>query len=106
MDHPVVESGRRPIGEWHRHFEERKIAGVCAGVAHQLDVPLTVVRATFILLALLPGFSAAGVFLYLILWFLMPEEPGAHSGLDRIVQVVNTLTGDRADETEPRERER
>ena len=93
VDQPAVQSGRSSLREWHRRFDERKIAGVCAGIAHQMDLPLTLVRAAFVVLAVVPGFSAAGVFLYLALWFLMPANPGASSGLDRVVDLVSTLSG-------------
>lgn len=51
----------------------RMIAGVCAGLANYLGVDATVVRLIFVLLAL---FAAGGVLLYLILWLIMPMEPG------------------------------
>ncbi len=51
----------------------RMIAGVCAGLAKYLGVDATVVRLIFVLLAL---FAAGGVLLYLILWLIMPMEPG------------------------------
>jgi phage shock protein PspC (stress-responsive transcriptional regulator) len=93
MSEPVAGQQRRQLREWNRDLEEKKIAGVCAGISSQLDIPVTVVRAIFVLLAL-PNFSSVGVVAYLALWFLMPAGPGQESGLDRVVAAVNRLTGD------------
>ena len=84
---------RRHAREWNRDLEEKKIAGVCAGISSQLDLPVTAVRAAFVLLAL-PNFSSVGIVAYLTLWFLMPASPDQESGLDRVVAAVNRLTGD------------
>lgn len=82
----------RPRGfeEWHRGFPERKLAGVCAGVAHALRVSVTAVRVGFLLLALLHGLGLA---LYAILWFLLPPHPGGRSGLDRLIEAGQALFG-------------
>lgn len=51
---------------------ERKIAGVCAGVAEYFDFDVTMVRLVWLLVAL---FGGGGLIAYLIAWILMPEEP-------------------------------
>jgi phage shock protein PspC (stress-responsive transcriptional regulator) len=93
MNQPTDGQLRRQLGEWSRDLEEKKIAGVCAGISSQLGLPVTAVRAIFVLLAL-PHFSSVGIALYLILWFLMPARPGESSGLDRVVDTVSGLVGD------------
>ena len=52
---------------------DRKLAGVCGGIAEYLGVDPTVVRIVYLVLTL---FSVAfpGVLLYLILWALIPEK--------------------------------
>jgi phage shock protein PspC (stress-responsive transcriptional regulator) len=85
-----VVGGLRDPGEWHRGFEDRKLAGVCAAVAHNLHVSVTAVRAGFLLLALVHG---VGIVLYAILWFTFPDRPGGRSGLDRVMQALQTLFG-------------
>ena len=50
----------------------RKIAGVCAGVAEYFDLDLTLVRVVWLVLAL---FAGGGFIAYLIGWIVMPEEP-------------------------------
>lgn len=54
-----------------RSISDRKIAGVCGGLAQYLDVDPTVVRIIF-LIALLGG--SIGFWAYLIIWLVAPEE--------------------------------
>ena len=49
----------------------RKIAGVCGGLADYLGIDPTVVRIIFTLLFL---FAGGGFIIYLILWLIMPER--------------------------------
>ena len=93
MRQPVAGEMRRQQRDWNRNLEEKKIAGVCAGISSQMDIPVTVVRAIFVVLAL-PNFSSLGIVLYLTLWFLMPAGPDEESGLDRVVGAVSALAGD------------
>jgi len=83
--------GLRDPGEWHRGHGDRKIAGVCSAVAHNLSVSVTAVRATFVLLSLLHGFGLA---LYAVLWFVLPDGPGGRSAFDRGLDVIRDLVGD------------
>jgi phage shock protein PspC (stress-responsive transcriptional regulator) len=85
-----VNGGLRDPGEWHRGFHDRKLAGVCAAVAHNLHVSVTAVRAAFLLLALVHGI---GIVLYAILWFVLPDAPAGRSGLDRVMDALHTLFG-------------
>lgn len=57
----------------YRSTTDKKIAGVCGGIAQYLNIDSTVVRVVFILL-LLPG-GLPGLVPYLVLWIVMPEEP-------------------------------
>lgn len=50
---------------------DKKIAGVCSGVAKYFGVDPTVVRIAWALLVLLFG---VGIFLYLVCWLLMPDD--------------------------------
>ena len=52
---------------------DRKIAGVCGGVAEYFNVDATIVRVGFFLL-LLPG-GLPGFLPYVILWFVLPAKP-------------------------------
>ena len=85
-----LEGGLLDFGEWHRDVADRKLAGVCAAIAHNRHVSVTAVRAGFLLAALVHGL---GIVLYAILWFVWPAEPGGRSGLDRVIEAVRTLFG-------------
>jgi phage shock protein C len=52
----------------------RKIAGVCAGLAEYFDLDVTLVRVLWILVTI---FSAIifGIVGYIVAWIVMPEEP-------------------------------
>lgn len=52
-----------------RSGHDKKIAGVCAGVAHYLDMDSTIVRVIWGVLAF--GYGA-GVVAYIILWIIAP----------------------------------
>lgn len=51
------------------------IAGVCAGLAEAFDWNVKLVRLVFALAFFFGGFFPAGV-VYLLLWYLMEEDPG------------------------------
>ena len=53
-----------------RSRRDKKIAGVCGGLAQYFDIDATLVRVVFVLLAL---FSGGGLLLYVILWLVMPQ---------------------------------
>ena len=55
-----------------RRSNDKMIAGVCAGLAHYFDLDPTVIRIVYVLLSIFTAF--AGVFVYLILWLIMPKE--------------------------------
>ncbi|WP_092875205.1 envelope stress response membrane protein PspC [Izhakiella capsodis] len=60
----------------HRIPEEGKIKGVCAGIAHYLDIPVMLVRVITVL-SLFFGLFAFTVVLYIILSFVLdPRSPG------------------------------
>ncbi len=61
-----------PTRQLQRSRSNRRIAGVCGGLATFFSINPTLVRLIFVLLGL-PG-GAPGIVLYLILWFVMPEE--------------------------------
>ncbi len=71
-----------PHGYWHRVAEGKKIAGVCTGIAHQLDAPMLILwlRVFFVISII---FYMFGPILYVLLWLLMPaplEERQAGQG--------------------------
>jgi phage shock protein C len=59
----------------YRERTDRMLAGVCAGLAKNLDVDPVLVRVGFILGTFANGI---GILAYLILWILVPRRPYAH----------------------------
>jgi phage shock protein C len=59
-----------------RSTRNKMLGGVCGGIAEWLGWDPTVVRAGYVLLSF---FSAAfpGALVYVILWAVMPKQPGA-----------------------------
>ncbi|MDD9872833.1 MAG: PspC domain-containing protein [Deltaproteobacteria bacterium] len=90
MENTAFEQGRRKLAEWQRG-PERMIAGVCASMARQLEIPLPLVRGLFLVAAVVPSTRSAALLLYLALWFLTPPESGEPSGLDRVVNAVSSF---------------
>ncbi len=66
-----MEQGTRE--RWYRG-KDRILGGVCSGLAAGLHVDPLWIRIAFVLLALVQGI---GVFLYVVLWVVMPEQAGA-----------------------------
>lgn len=56
----------------YRSAVDRKLAGVCGGIASYFDIDPTIIRLAFILFAFCFG---GGLLAYLIAWIVMPEEP-------------------------------
>lgn len=63
---------------------DRKIAGVCGGLARYFDTDTAVVRLIFVVLGLLGG---SGVIVYLLAWLIMP----AASSTDDLLGQLRTL---------------
>jgi phage shock protein PspC (stress-responsive transcriptional regulator) len=53
-----------------RSINDRKIAGVCAGVADYFDFDPSIVRIIWLLTTLVPG---PNILVYIILWIALPE---------------------------------
>jgi phage shock protein PspC (stress-responsive transcriptional regulator) len=66
-------------GYWRRVREGKIIAGVCTGIAHQLDSPILIMplRLFFVITTVFYGF---GLILYAILWLLMPSPTDTGAG--------------------------
>jgi phage shock protein C len=58
----------------YRSQADRKLAGVCGGLAEYFNVDVTLVRILFVVLAVCGG---AGLLLYLAMWILVPDRSEA-----------------------------
>ena len=56
----------------YRSKKDRKIAGVCGGIAEYFDIDSNLVRLLTVLTLFLGG---AGVVTYIIAWIIIPETP-------------------------------
>jgi phage shock protein PspC (stress-responsive transcriptional regulator) len=56
-----------------RSVTDKKIAGVCGGVAEYFGVDATAVRLVWIVLSILCGAVVGGVIAYLIAWLIVPR---------------------------------
>lgn len=54
-----------------RSSTDRKIAGVCGGLAEYFNMDSTLIRVLFAAFTLLGG---AGILIYLVTWILTPEN--------------------------------
>jgi len=69
VGHPSYTSARL-----ERSRVDRKIAGVCSGFAHHLDLDVTLVRILWVFLTFASSLFP-GVLAYILAWIVMPEEP-------------------------------
>lgn len=53
-----------------RSRRDRKIAGVCGGLAEYSGIDATIIRVLFVVLALAGG---PGLLIYLALWVILPK---------------------------------
>ena len=56
----------------YRSVTDRKVAGVCGGIAKYLNIDTTVIRVIWAVFSL---FAFVGVIAYIVCAILIPEEP-------------------------------
>lgn len=61
-----------PVKRLMRSSRDKKIGGVCAGLAEYFDLDPTIVRVVWLLAIL---FGGTGLLVYLILWIVLPQAP-------------------------------
>jgi phage shock protein PspC (stress-responsive transcriptional regulator) len=66
-----VETGRRLF----RSMADRKVGGVCGGLAEYFGVDATPLRVLWVILSILPGAIAGGLIVYLLAWLVIPNAP-------------------------------
>ena len=67
-------SGHALSRTWYRSRTNRRIAGVCGGLADEFGISVTVLRLAFVLATLMSW--GVGLVVYLALWVVMPYRPG------------------------------
>jgi phage shock protein C len=61
-----------PTRKLYRSKTNRKLAGVCGGLAQYFNIDATLIRVLFVLLAVLGG---SGLVVYVAMWIIVPKEP-------------------------------
>jgi phage shock protein C len=72
-----------------RSSTDKKIAGVCAGLADYFDLDATIIRLCWLLLLFFVG---TGLLAYIVLWIVLPiapPEPANPAATSSSVQVVS-----------------
>jgi len=68
--HPPETASASSRGRLVRSINDRKIAGVCAGLADYFDLDPTIVRVIWALATFIPG---PNIIAYVVLWIVLPE---------------------------------
>jgi len=72
---PAASSARpapAPVKRLMRSSRDKKLGGVCAGLADYFDLDPTIVRIVWLLAVL---FAGTGLLVYVILWIALPLAP-------------------------------
>ena len=63
------------MGKFYRSSDEKVVAGVCAGLAHRLDLNMTGLRWVVALVTLF--LSGVPAIVYIVLWAILKARPTA-----------------------------
>jgi phage shock protein C len=66
----MTNSPERPYRRLTLSATDKKVAGVCGGIADYFGVDPTLVRLAAVVLALLGG---SGLLIYIVAWIIMPK---------------------------------
>ena len=80
-----VPAGSVAAARLTRSTRDRKVAGVCGGLAEYFHVDSTAVRVLWAILTIIPGAILLGVVAYLVVWFIMPIDPNSGFSIRRLV---------------------
>lgn len=61
-----------PENKLYRSISDRKLGGVCAGIAEYADISSWIIRILWIIVTIITG-GFFGILLYLLMWWLVPE---------------------------------
>jgi len=90
--------------DWRRSALDKRVAGVCGGLAKEFGIPAALLRLSFVLATLLAG--GAGLVIYAALWVIMAVEPTGgsyhheHGSQVRAPEPTRTV-GENASESPP-----
>ena len=79
-----------------RSLADRKLAGICGGIARYLDTDPVFIRVAWVILSIVPGTILLGVLAYVVAWIIVPEaEPGSEPvavGAQRMQRSAGNVT--------------
>ena len=79
-----------------RSQADRKLAGICGGIARYLDTDPVFIRVAWVILSIVPGTILLGVLAYVVAWIIVPEaEPGSEPvivGAKRMLRSADNVT--------------
>ncbi len=82
---PMTRSPEPSHGRLTLAATDKKIAGVCSGLAKYFNTDATLVRLIFLVLVVLGG---AGVIIYLIAWIIIPPAgPSTDDMIDQLLKL-------------------
>lgn len=67
-----ISTNNKPYKKLYRSKKDRKIAGVCGGLAEYFHMDPVWVRLLFVLFFLAGG---AALLVYIVMWIIVPNEP-------------------------------
>jgi phage shock protein PspC (stress-responsive transcriptional regulator) len=70
-----------------RSSTDKKLGGVCAGLADYFDMDPTIIRVIWLLLVICGG---TGLLAYIILWIVLPLAPGGVIATSATTSVTTT----------------
>ena len=73
-----VPAASTTVERLYRSDTNRKLAGVCGGLAAYFKVDATLIRLAAVVLTIYPGAVIGGVIAYVIAWVVIPPAPPAH----------------------------
>ncbi len=65
-----------PTRKLYRSRSDRRLVGVCGGLAQFFSLDPTLIRVLFVVLAVLGG---SGIVIYLAMWAMVPNQPESMS---------------------------
>lgn len=60
----------------YRSIKDRKLAGVCGGLAEFFGLDATIIRVLWVVISFFLGFFMGGLIIYLIVALIVPNDPG------------------------------
>ena len=73
MPEPVEQVSAPPARRLTRSTTDKKIAGICGGLAEYFGVDATPVRLLWVILSILCGAVVGGVIAYVLAWLIIPR---------------------------------